>query len=60
MKVVVTYTVATYGEHAFGDASLVRREAIGLLSEWCDTNQCVLYLSHRPKGEPCDVCGGRG
>lgn len=25
MKVVVTYTVATHGEHAFGDASLVRR-----------------------------------
>ena len=28
MKVVVTYTVATHGEHAFGDASLVRRTAL--------------------------------
>jgi len=40
MKVVVTYTVATHGEHAFGDASLVRREAHALLSGVIRTHVC--------------------
>jgi hypothetical protein len=40
MKVVVTYTVATHGEHAFGDASLVRREAHALLSGVIRTDVC--------------------